>query len=188
MSFQRSDLIAKFEGAIDVLERALRECPDELWEASVWRVSPDDPWMWPAEGIEPIPERTEESIQAISAFWAVAYHCLWYLDFYLTTDMATFRSLEAVRGGPEEQGMAADGAARLPSPIYPREILLEYLDYGRRRALALIPSVTDNELQARCPPGHPHAGKSLEQLLGVNLAHLREHGGDLVAFVENARG
>jgi hypothetical protein len=185
--FDRAEVAQQFKDAIDDLERALRQCPAELWEASIWPVARTDPWMWPREGTTPIPERTEQSIQQFSFFCNVAYHCLWYLDFYLTTDIAAFRSPDMVRGGPEEQDMADDGAARLPNPRYPRETLLAYLDYGRRRASERIRTVTNEELSALCPPNHPHAGKSLGQLLAVNLAHVQEHAAQLLAFVQVRR-
>lgn len=185
----RAETSRQFARAIDVIEEALRRCPDELWETSMWHVARTDPWVWPREGVAPIPERTDESVQQFSAFCNVAYHCLWYLDFYLATDVTSFRSPELVRGGPEEQAMAADGAAPVPvEPRFPREVLLAYLGYGRQRALERLADVTEEELAARCPPGHPHAGKSLSELLMVNLGHLLEHGGDMLAFVNSHGG
>jgi hypothetical protein len=64
--------------------------------------------------------------------------------------------------------------------------LLQYLDYGRARARRVISSLTDNDLAKTCGPKHPHAGKTLEQLLQINLAHLREHGGQIRGFLERA--
>lgn len=63
-------MIEAFDGSSD-LERALKLCPDEAWEQSVWEVKQSDPWIWPAPGVQPIPERTLESIQRMSHFWAV---------------------------------------------------------------------------------------------------------------------
>ncbi|HXH22331.1 MAG TPA: DinB family protein [Dehalococcoidia bacterium] len=155
----RSALTTEFEEAIGDLERALRECPDDLWEASAWRVKKTDAWVWPREGVTPVPERTEESIQSLSAVWVVAYHCLWFLDFYTSTGEG-FESPEYVRGGPEEQGMAADGAARLPAPVYPREVLLRYLDHGRRKVRHTIATISEEELRAVCVrPGTPTAAR-----------------------------
>mgnify|MGYP006144777411 CR=1 FL=1 len=48
-------------------------------------------------GVEPVPERTDESIQRFSAFWCVAYHCLWFLDYYLTTGDEPFDSPESIK-------------------------------------------------------------------------------------------
>ena len=186
MNFDRAATLAEFDDAIDTLERVLRECPEELWEAPAWRVERTDPWVWPASGVEPMPERTEETIQSLAAVWAIAYHCLWFLDFYCTTDMATHESPGYVRGGPEERFPAPDGAAPIPSPVYPRETLLKFLDHGRTKARDVIPGLTDADLAAPLPAGHPHYGKTFEQLLSVNLAHLHEHGGQLLAFIERS--
>lgn len=188
MSFDRSGMVVEFDEAIDVLERALRECPDELWEAPAWRVLKTDPWVWPRPGVEPIEERTEESIQSFAAVWAVAYHCLWFLDFYSTVDISSFESPGYARGGPEEQSWPADGAAPLPAPVYPRDVLLRFLEHGRAKVRRVLPALTDEELAAELPAHHPHHGKTFQQLLGVNLAHVREHGGQLRAFAERAKG
>lgn len=180
MNVQR--LAREFDEAIDQLETALRDCSDELWEASLWEVKRTDPWIWPAND-KPEPGRTDDSIQIFSAIWMVAYHCLFYLDFYLTTDMASFQTPEYIRGGVEEDPINEFGTAKFPDRVYPRDLLLEYLAYGRARARDVISSVTDSDLAKRCPPHHPHAGKTLDQLLRVNLAHVREHGGQIRDFL-----
>ena len=36
--------------AIDVLESAMRDCPDELWGKSIWEVKLHHPGVWPADG------------------------------------------------------------------------------------------------------------------------------------------
>ncbi len=185
-ALERGALSARFVEALDILERALHDCPDELWAASLWHVSRTDPWVWPRAGVAPIPGRTDRSIQQLSAFCNVAYHCLWFLDFYVTTDVGGFQSPAYMRGGPEEQGMAADGAVPVPvGPCYPREILLAYLAHGRARVLERIANATEVELAAPCPQAHPHRGKTLLQLLHVNLEHVREHGGQLKGLLED---
>jgi hypothetical protein len=144
--------------------------------------------VWPAPGVEPIPERTDESIQQFSAFWVVAYHCLWFLDFYVTAEPAGFQSPEYVRGGPEELPWPADGAAPLTDRVFDRETLLRYADHGRRQIRQRIETMDESELDERCGANHPHAGKTLRQLLDVNLHHVREHGGQLLAFAATAAG
>ena len=176
-------LVREFDEAIDQLEHGLRACPDELWGASLWEVKRTDPWIWPANN-DPEPGRTDESIQLFSAIWVVAYHCLFYLDFYLTTDTESFETPEYIRGGVEEDPINEFGTAKFPDPVYPRELLLRYLDHGRGRARDVISSLTDADLEKRCPPHHPYAGKTLAQLLQVNLAHIREHAGQIRGFIE----
>ena len=180
----RGELCRRFDAAIDRLERALRECPDELWEASVWPVPTTDPWVWPAPGVEPIPERTEDSIQQFSAVWAVATHCLWFLDFYVSANPDGFQSPDYMEGNTEEAPWPADGAAPLAHRVFDRETLLRYADHGRRQIRRRIETMPEPEFDDVCGPHHPHAGKTLRQLLEVNVRHVEEHGGQLAAFVD----
>ncbi len=182
-SMNRSRLAGEFDEAIDRLEEALRLCPDDLWQASMWPVRRTDPWIWPRPGTEPIVERTDESIQIYSSVAGIVYHCLWFLDFYVTTDAKTFQSPEYVRGGAQEMDWAADGAAPLPGWVFPKEVLLRYLEHGRRRVRERLASVSETEMAGTCPDGHPHAGKTLSQLVQVNLDHVREHSGQIRAFL-----
>jgi DinB superfamily len=190
MSASNPLLVREFDEAIDVLEAALRRCPEALWEASLWKVERTDPGIWPRDD-QPEPGRTDESIQVFSALWKVAYHCLFYLDWYVTTEMmampiapgGSFATPEFIRGGVEEDPFNENWTLKLPNHVYRRELLLEYLDYGRKRARQVISSLTDDDLAKTCGPDHPHAGKTLEQLLQINLAHLREHGGQIGRFL-----
>jgi hypothetical protein len=168
------ELLPEFEPAIDELESGLRACPEDRWEAPLWRVRLSDPWMLPRRGVVD-GSRTEEAIQVFSAFWMVAYHCLHFLDFYLWDGSGSWRPPVRFIGGPEDQPIGDDGAAPLPSQVYTRDDLLGYLAYCRTRARAVFGGLTESQLPRRCGPQHPHRGKTFEELLQVNLAHLREH-------------
>ena len=99
----------------------------------------------------------------------------------------SFATPEFIRGGVEENPFNEDWTLKLPDHVYRRELLLEYLDYGRPRARHVISSLTDDDLEKTCGPTHPHAGKTLEQLLQINLAHLSEHGGQIRRFLANSQ-
>lgn len=170
-------MAAQFEDAIDCLERCLSTWPVDAWGDHLWEVKRTDPWIWPAPGTDPIAERTDESIQTFSTVWCVAYHALWFLDFYATPFDRPFESPEYVRGGPEELPFpAADGAAPIPVEVVDRDVLLRYLAHGRAKVAATLATVTDRQLAALAPAHHPWAGTSFARLLGVNLQHLIEHG------------
>lgn len=142
-------------------------------------MEPSDPWMWPRDGASP--GRTVAQIQVFSAFWMVAYHCLRFVDFYLWDGSGTWSPPERFAGGPEEDPIGADGAARLPRVRYTREDLLGYAGHCRRRARSVLGSLSEEQLRRRCGPEHPHRGKTFAQLLDFNLAHLREHADQLAA-------
>ncbi|HEX6488257.1 MAG TPA: DinB family protein [Candidatus Dormibacteraeota bacterium] len=174
-------MLAEFEIAIDRLERAIRGCPEEHWGSSLWVVKRTDPWMWPKGG--PGDGRTEAAIQVFSQFWLIAYHCLFFIDLYCWDETGHFATPPEFANGPEDQGIDEFGAARFPNVSYSREQLLGYLAYGRGRVRTTLGGLTDAQRAIKLRPGHPHAGKTFEQLLGVNLAHVREHGDQLTAFI-----
>lgn len=66
----KNGLWQQFGAAIDMLDDAIRLCPDELWTAALWK-DPDD--------------------AAYGQFWFVAYHTLYWLDLYLTGTKEGFK-------------------------------------------------------------------------------------------------
>jgi hypothetical protein len=179
----RVELARDFDAAIDRLEAAIVACPEALWRTSMWQVPRSDPWVWPKDGVEPVPERTDESIQTYSVVATIVYHCLWFLDFYQRVDPVGFMSPEYVRGGPMEVAWADDGAAPIVETVFSKDVLLRYLEHGRRTVAERLTAATDSELGERCPAGHPWAGSSLRELLEVNLRHVREHGEQVHGFL-----
>ena len=57
----------QFGAAIDMLDDAIKNCPNELWET---QLQDDEPDQWVAKGF--------------SKFWYLCYHTLFWLDLYLT--------------------------------------------------------------------------------------------------------
>lgn len=180
----RMSLLEQYQTAIDRFEKALRDCPEGSWEASLWKVKRTDRWIWPSDG-EPGPERTDQSIQVFSEFWYIAHHCLFHLDFYLSgPDTEGFAPPPAIG---EDEGLDEHMAAVLPSRVYTRTELLGYLAQCRRKAGSIIPALTEQETKRVIPQGHPWAGHNYNTLLRVNLNHVKEHGGQMRRFLEKAR-
>jgi hypothetical protein len=179
----RAQLAASFEQAIDVVENAIRQCSDDLWQASLWRVRRTDPWVWPTKD-ENAGTRTEEQIQVFSSFWLVAYHCLFFADYYLWDGVGDWSTPPAFAGGAEDQAIGPDGAAVLPNLVYTREQLLNYAAHCRARARAVLGNLTAEQTRRRCGPRHPHREKTFGELLEVNLVHIGEHGAQLRTAVQ----
>jgi len=66
----RAIIWRQFGAAIDMLENALRACPDELWSARLWGEHSERP--------------------ELGEFWYVVYHTLFWLDLYLSGSVEGF--------------------------------------------------------------------------------------------------
>lgn len=147
----KTSLWNQFSSAIDMLENALRACPDSLWHA---RLSNDH--TLPPE---------------FSEFWYVAYHTLFWLDLYLSGSQDGFAP-------PAPFTLAElDPAGLLPERPYTRDELLAYLEHGRRKCRATIESLTDDH--ARRPCIFSWGEVYFLELLLDNMRHVQEHGAQL---------
>lgn len=145
----REILWRQFGAAIDMLENAIRACPDELWRARLW---------------------DEKAQPEFAEFWYLAFHALFWLDYYLSDDPETF-----VPPAPFTMSEAdMDGA--LPERLYTRVELLDYLQYGRERCRVRIASA-DLLAPQRCRPNNPDM--TIAELYIYNLRHVHEHAAQL---------
>ena len=85
----RTIIWQQFGVAIDMLDNALRACPDQLWRDSLWN-DPTD-----------APEYTE--------FWFIVYHALFRTNFYLSGSPEGFTPLPPfIRGSLPEKPYTKD--------------------------------------------------------------------------------
>src|SRR5262245_53922087 len=134
---------SQFGAAIDMLENAIVACPEELWG-----------------------DRSEPQ-----QFWYVTFHCLFWLDFYLSGS---------------EEGFAPpapftldefDPAGILPERVYTKQELLDYLNYGRKKCQTTIAGMSDQ--QARQTYRFGWGETSFAELLLYNMRHVQEHAAQL---------
>ena len=177
---ERGDLLRDYREAISRLEGAVGECPAERWTAQVWEVKPTDAWMSPAAGSQ-VSARSVEEMQVFGSFWYVAFHCIFYLDFYLSQlDEKQYRPPRPF-GGPEEHDVDEHRVAIPPFRDYTKAQLLKFLARGRDKAESVLGSITVEQAGSPCPATSANAGQPFSSLLRINLDHVREHGGQLRA-------
>ncbi|GAB4442094.1 MAG: hypothetical protein OHK0015_40210 [Chloroflexi bacterium OHK40] len=166
MIIDRDMLWRQFGVAIDMLADALRNCPDQLWEAQLWNDQPD---QWVAAGF--------------SKFWYLGYHTLFWLDLYLTGAEEGFAPPAPFALVEMEAG------ERLPR-TYTREELLGYLEHCRRRCQEVIGALTPEQAIRRCQFAWGELPFAELQL--YNLRHVQEHAAQLGMFLgqqaNSARG
>lgn len=172
----RTSLAQNYNDAIDVLKQALRECPDDLWGASIWEVRLTDRHVWPiVQGVgAELPD--EERLQLHSAFWVVAYHVIFFLDHYLGGGLGDPKPPSPFRGDEQKPHT-------LPHRVYTREELLDYLEYCRRKAESTLAGLTDEQAERPARIGRPFA-----DLLVRNLVQVIDHGSQLNLFLSLKAG
>lgn len=135
----------QFGAAIDMLDNALRACPEQLWQDSLWTNPMDAP--------------------EYSQFWFIVFHALKWLDFYLSgTD-----------GGYERYTLAAPFLFRgLPEKPYTQDQLLDYLSFCREKCRSTLETLTDEKASQKCilPSGEE---VSFVELQLYSMRHVQEH-------------
>ena len=104
-SLRKEILWHQFGAAIAMLQNALIACPEDLWQARLWRES------------EIPPEFVE--------FWYIAFHAIFWLDYYCS------ESAEEFTVPPPFTLAELEMDAVLPERVYTKQELLTYLEYAR---------------------------------------------------------
>src|SRR5574337_2027269 len=107
----RTVIWRQFGAAIDMLDNAMRACPDELWRERLYN---------------------ERSVQPeFAEFWYVGYHALFWLDFYLSDSAEGFTP-------PAPFTLSELEAGLLPERVYTKAELQTYLGHGRNKCRAKL--------------------------------------------------
>jgi len=139
----KRSLWQQFGAAIDMLENAIRACPEALWG-----------------------DRTRHP-----EYWYLAYHTLFWLDFYLSETPQGFAP-------PAPFTMdETDPAGLLPERVCEKELLLGYLEHGRTRCRATIAALTDERASRRS--GFERLGLTVGELHLYNMRHVQHHAAQL---------
>lgn len=78
-----TELAHAYAKAIANFGEALTRCPADRWRKSVWIVKQSDPFAWPIHRGVGADMSDAKRLQLQSAFWNVAYHAIFHLDFGL---------------------------------------------------------------------------------------------------------
>ncbi len=147
----KTSIWGQFGAAIDFLAESMNACPDDLWDAPLWK--------------------TPDTKPEFAQFWYVVYHTLFWLDLYLTgtedgfLPPAPFTLIEQDEHGP------------LPERVYTKAELQAYLKACRQRCQTTIAALTDDMAQRQCVFGWGEC--SFLELLLYNLRHVHGHAAQL---------
>jgi hypothetical protein len=145
----------QFGAALEMLDNALAACPDELWQARLY---------------------VERQLPDAAAYWYIAYHCIFWLDYYLAeTD-------EGFAPPPPFTLSEFDPDGALPERVYTKAELRAYLRHGRDKCRARIEGLTDPAAPKRVRLGWRDDMTFVELLL-YNMRHVQEHAAQLSLFL-----
>lgn len=140
----------QFGAAIDTLGDALRACPDELWQATLWKNPAEPP--------------------AYSQFWLLGYHTLFWLDLYLSGSREGFAPPDFLSQGERDE----EGVPLVP---FTREELLAYLQHCRDKCRTTLASLSTEDARRPCPFSWGEV--SFAELQLYNMRHVQEHAAQL---------
>ncbi len=147
--------------AIQMIRSAIEVCPEELWDDR-------------AEG---------------TPFWHLAYHALFYADFYLSDDEKSFRPMdfhtEKTNYLPGEYGQYG-GIVTTPEKAYPKDTLMSYADHCLRKCDETFGKLTDERALERC--GFWWYQLNVGEFLLNSLRHTQHHAGQLALLLRRRAG
>ena len=151
MNIIRRILAQQFGATAQMLHETIEHCPEQVWTKGLGG----------------------------AAFWHLAYHTIFFLDFYLHKREADFTPAPFHRENSWQLASGPDGSEPLvPSgEPYSKTTLLEYLQDVRKRAQTILAELTEDDLTAPSPV--PWYTIQRGDFLLNNLRHAQHHIGQL---------
>jgi hypothetical protein len=153
-------LIWNFEHALRLMQAALSDCPDALWERDLW---PDEALTGPS---------SHGGLHG-SAPWFLAYHALLTLDYDLAGEFEPWEPPQ-----PFDENTYA-----FPSRVFTRAELLGYADYCGTRAHRTLGDDFEEKAARPLPIAHRYHGRLYGVLVGSIPLHVTEHASQIRQFL-----
>jgi DinB superfamily len=98
-------------------------------------------------------------------FWYIAFHCLFWTDYYLTIKPNEFN--------PPKEFTFSEFEQKQPDRVFSKAELLIYLQHCRQKAQTLISALTTETLATRWI--NDYKNFSLLEILLYNMRHIQHH-------------
>ena len=155
-------LARTFDDALRMLEAAVRDCPDALWETDLWSDAPMSPG--PHGGLHG------------SAPWFLAYHALTCLDYDLAAEFEPWAPPKPFD----------DNTWSYPNRMFAKPEVLGYVEYCRGRVAHALDALTEDTAMRPVPSAHRYAGTLYGVMIGTIPLHVTEHATQIRAFIAAA--
>lgn len=149
-----------FDSALRLIEAAVTDCPDRLWETDLW---PD----------EATTNRLPHGGLHGSAPWFLGYHALTCLDYDLGPDFDRWAPPP-----PLDENTFA-----LPNRVFTKDELLGYIEWCRRRTRQACELLSDEVARRPLPSNHRYAGTPYIENIAAIPLHVVEHAAQIRQFL-----
>ncbi len=100
-------------------------------------------------------------------FWYLSFHCIFWTDYYLTTEPNEFQP-------PKPFTLSEfEAVSKKPDKTYTKAQVLDYLDYCRQKAHRLIEGLTPKKMNDRWI--NEYKNYSVLEILLYNMRHIQHH-------------
>jgi hypothetical protein len=153
-------LTQNFASALRLMEAALTDCPDDLWQTDLW---PDEAPTGPAPygGLHG------------SAPWFLGYHALSCLDYDLAAELEPWQPPK-----PFDENTYS-----FPNRVFAKPELLAYVDWCRDRVGQTLGTLTEVTAARPLPEAHRSHGVQYGVLVGSIPLHVVEHASQVRQFL-----
>ena len=126
----------------------------------------------------------EEKWNTEKKFFYIAYHCLVFLDYYLTIPCKKNFSSPLPFNLTDADKVPAEAIDDIvPDRIYSKTELLNYLQSSREKCHAVIAGLTEEKLLERWVEEDGDRNYAVFELLIYNLRHVQHHAAQLNLFL-----
>ena len=152
-----------FEQALRLMEAALTDCPDDLWQTDLW---PEDAPTGPAPhgGLHG------------SAPWFLGYHALLTLDYDLAAEFEPWAPPQPFD----------DNTYAFPNRRFTKPELLGYVDWCRSRVRQTLDGLNEEMATRPLPSAHRYHGMLFAVIVGSLPLHVVEHASQIRQFLTAA--
>jgi hypothetical protein len=152
-----------FEQALRLMDAALTDCPDDLWQTDLW---PDEAPTAPAPhgGLHG------------SAAWFLGYHALNTLDYDLAGEFEPWAPPPPFD----------DNTYGFPNRRFTKPELVGYVDWCRDRVHQTLDGLTEETAARPLPSAHRYHGMLFAVIVGSIPLHVVEHASQIRQFLTAA--
>jgi len=143
-------IVSQYEASLCTLAHCVARCPDHLWNTRV----------------------------AKYPFCQVAFHTLFFADYYLGPDAESLRQQPFHLANPDLFGDYEQLQEREPESLYDKLQIETYLAFCRAKAAATITAETGEDLDA--PARFARRNFSRAELHVYNIPHIQHHAAQLI--------